>query len=136
MGRGYTIEVAAFAATGSFLFGYGSGAMTDVIASLDFLEFFNTTKPSTIIRATNSTFSGGAAVGALMARLTIGWLDRKNTTQIGALLSLVGALLQCVAQDLAMILVGQIIAGWAVSGMSMSVPLYQAECAHPKMRGL
>jgi hypothetical protein len=35
------------------------GVMTDVIASHHFLNFFNTTKTSTIIGAINSTFSGG-----------------------------------------------------------------------------
>jgi hypothetical protein len=35
-----------------------------------------------------------------------------------------------------MILVGRIVAGWAVGVLSMSVPVYQAECAHPKTRGL
>jgi predicted MFS family arabinose efflux permease len=54
---------------------------------------------------------------------------------IGALINLVGAVLQCAAQDLAMILVGRILAGWAVGLMSMSVPIYQTECAHPKTRG-
>lgn len=61
MGKGYTIGLAAFAATGSFLFGYDSGVMTDVIASPHFLNFFNTTKTSSIIGAINSTFSGGGA---------------------------------------------------------------------------
>lgn len=38
--------------------------------------------------------------------------------------------------NLAMILVGRIISGWAVGLMSMSVPVYQAECAHPNIRGM
>ena len=49
---------------------------------------------------------------------------------------MVGAILQCAAKNLAMILVGRIIAGWAVGILSMSVPVYQAECAHPRSRGL
>ena len=40
----------------SFLFGYDSGVMTDVIASPDFLEFFDTDTGSPIIGAINSTF--------------------------------------------------------------------------------
>lgn len=68
MGRGYTIGLATFAATGSFLFGYDSGVMTDVIASPHFLDFFNTTKTSPIIGAINSTFSGGGtALNSLSA---------------------------------------------------------------------
>jgi hypothetical protein len=52
-----------------------------------------------------------------MAGLTIGWLDHKNTIQIGAFLSLVGAALQCVAQDLVMIQLGRIVACWAMRVM-------------------
>ncbi|CAI7655490.1 unnamed protein product [Penicillium crustosum] len=136
MGKIYTIGLATFAATGSFLFGYDSGVMTDVIASPHFLNFFSTTKASTIIGAINSTFSGGAAIGALMAGLTIDRFGRRRTIQLGALLATIGAILQSAAQNLIMILVGRIVAGWAVGVLSMSVPVYQAECAHPKTRGL
>ncbi|KAJ5519304.1 Major facilitator superfamily domain general substrate transporter [Penicillium expansum] len=136
MGKIYTIGLATFAATGSFLFGYDSGVMTDVIASPNFLNFFNTTKASTIIGAINSTFSGGAAIGALMAGLTIDRFGRRRTIQLGALLATIGAILQSAARNLVMILVGRIVAGWAVGILSMSVPVYQAECAHPKSRGL
>ncbi|KAL2837551.1 general substrate transporter, partial [Aspergillus pseudoustus] len=136
MGKLYTIGLACFAATGSFLFGYDSGVMTDVIASPNFLNYFNTTKTSDIIGAINSTFSGGAAIGALMAGLTIDRLGRRGTIQLGGLLATIGAVLQSAAQNLAMILVGRIVAGWAVGVLSMSVPVYQAECAHPKSRGL
>jgi hypothetical protein len=59
MGRLYMISLGVFAATGSFLFGYDNGVMTDVIASKNFLEYFNTTSTSAIIGAINSTFSGG-----------------------------------------------------------------------------
>lgn len=59
MGRFYSVFIAILAATGSFLFGYDSGVMTDVIASPNFLRYFNTTQTSSIIGAINSTFSGG-----------------------------------------------------------------------------
>lgn len=55
---------------------------------------------------------------------------------MGAFISLVGAILQAAAQNLAMILAGRIVAGWAVGLLSMSVPVYLAECAHPRSRGL
>ncbi|KAI5361024.1 putative major facilitator, sugar transporter, major facilitator superfamily [Septoria linicola] len=132
----YNVLLAMFAGTGSFLFGYDSGVMTDVIASPHFLGYFNTVKTSPIIGAINSTFNGGAVFGALMGGLTMDRFGRKKTVQIGAFIAAVGAILQCAAVNLAMILVGRIIAGWAVGLMSMSIPVYQAECAHPKMRGL
>lgn len=77
-----------------------------------------------------------AVIGALQGGLTMDRFGRKFTIQMGASICLVGATLQAAAQNLAMILVGRILAGWAVGLMSMSVPVYQAEFAHPKSRGL
>ncbi|PWY90202.1 general substrate transporter [Aspergillus heteromorphus CBS 117.55] len=136
MGRSFTLSLAVFAATGSFLFGYDSGVMTDVIESPNFLKFFNTTQTSVIIGAINSTFSGGACIGSLQGGLTMDRFGRRFTIQMGAFICLVGAILQSSAKNLAMILVGRILAGWAVGLMSMSVPVYQAEVAHPRSRGL
>jgi MFS family permease len=104
--------------------------MTDVIDSPNFLNYFNTDKTSSIIGGINSVFSGGAVFGALMGGLTMDRFGRKITIQTGALICTVGAILQSSAKNLAMILVGRVIAGWAVGLLSMSVPVYQAECAH------
>jgi MFS family permease len=79
--------------------------------------------------------STAAAFGALQGGLTMDRFGRKFTIQLGAVICLVGAILQTAAQNLAMMLVGRILAGWAVGLMSMSVPVYQAECAHPRSRG-
>lgn len=74
MGRFYSISVAILAATGSFLFGYDSGVMTDVIDSPNFLRYFNTSQTSAIIGAINSTYSGGGRFPwwlALKGKLTV-----------------------------------------------------------------
>ncbi|KAK5249636.1 hypothetical protein LTR16_006163, partial [Cryomyces antarcticus] len=110
--------------------------MTDVIASPNFLDYFQTTNTSPIIGAINSTFSGGAVFGSLMGGFTLDRYGRKRTIQIGALIATVGAILQSAAVNMAMILIGRIVSGWAVGLLSMAVPVYQSECAHPKMRGL
>lgn len=110
--------------------------MTDVIASHHFLTYFNTKKDSATIGAINSTFSGGAVFGALMGGFTMDSLGRRMTLQIGASICFVGAILQTCAVSLSMILIGRILAGWAVGLLSMAVPVYQSECAHPKIRGL
>jgi MFS family permease len=136
MGLLFNICLAVFSATGSFLFGYDSGVMALVIQSPHFLKFFNTVPESSIIGAINSTFSGGAVFGSLMGGTTMDRFGRRWTILIGALINLLGACLQTGAQNLAMILVGRILAGWAVGVLSMSVPIYQSECAHPKTRGI
>ncbi|KAI9047420.1 hypothetical protein LZ554_008864 [Drepanopeziza brunnea f. sp. 'monogermtubi'] len=136
MGKLFNISLALFACTGSFLFGYDAGVMTDVIASQNFLTFFHTDKGSPIIGAVNSTFNGGAVLGALQGGLTMDRFGRKITILMGSLICLVGAILQCAAQNLAMILVGRILTGWAVGLLSMAVPVYNSECAAPQIRGL
>lgn len=134
-----------------------SNIICKVIDSPNFLNFFQTNKDSAIIGAINSTFSGGAVFGSLMVRyaetnhiesqttdsicssqggFTMDRFGRKRTIQIGAAIATIGGILQCSAMNLAMILVGRIISGWAVGLMSMSVPVYQAECAHPNIRGM
>lgn len=136
MGKAYSIGLACFAAIGSFLFGYDSGVMTDVIASPHFLNTFNTTSTSSIIGAINSTFSGGAAFGALFGGVIMDKYGRRKTIGIGAFICTIGGILQAASYHLAMMLIGRIIAGFAVGLLSMSVPVYQSECASPKNRGL
>lgn len=110
--------------------------MTDVIASKHFLGYFHTNKASPIIGAIVSTFSGGAVFGSLMGGITMDTIGRRWTIQIGAIICLFGAILQAASINLGMMLAGRIFTGWAVGLMSMSVPVYQSECAHPKIRGL
>jgi MFS family permease len=103
MGKVFNISLAAFAAIGSFLFGYDSGVMTDVIASPDFLEFFDTEPTSPIIGAINATFSGGAVFGALFGGVIMDKYGRKGTIFVGAVIASVGAVLQCAAYQYVLI---------------------------------
>jgi MFS family permease len=97
----------------SSLFGYDAGVMTDVIGSNNFLKYFNATNTSATISAIQSTFNGGAVFGSLMGGFTMDRFGRRLTIQTGALIGLVGTILQCTARDSAMILVGRIMTGWA-----------------------
>ncbi|KAK2606436.1 hypothetical protein QQS21_003129 [Conoideocrella luteorostrata] len=97
MGKVYNVGLALFAAIGSFLFGYDSGVMTDVIASQNFLDFFSTTPTSSTIGAINATFSGGAVFGALFGGVIMDKYGRRKTIGIGAFIGTVGAVLQAAA---------------------------------------
>jgi MFS family permease len=83
--------------------------MTDVITSENFLAFFDTNSGSPIIGAVNSAFNDGAVFRALQGGLTMDRFGRKITILMGAQICLVAALLQCTAQNLAMILIGRIL---------------------------
>lgn len=81
----------------SFLFGYDSGVMTDVIASHHFQTFFDTTDTSSIVGAINSTFSGGAVFGALFGGVIMDKYGRRKTIGIGAFICTIGAIFQAAA---------------------------------------
>lgn len=107
--------------------------MTDVIASPNFLNFFDTSATSSIIGAINSTFNGGAVFGALFGGVIMDKYGRRRTIGIGAAICTVGAILQAAAYHLAMMLIGRIIAGFAIGLLSMSGRLYNLAHCDPEL---
>ncbi|KAF7197266.1 Quinate permease [Pseudocercospora fuligena] len=130
----YQLLVALFASLGSFLFGYDLGVIGRAVASDAFVSTFN--KPSTDeIGAVVSVFTGGAFFGAGIAGATANFLGRRKTILMGALIFCLGGGLQTGAQTLAYLYSGRAIAGLGVGVLVMIIPLYQAEIAHPAIRG-
>ena len=82
-----------------------------------------------------SIFTGGAFFGALIAGLTTDLLGRRKTIILGALTFCLGGALQTSAQNLGYLYGGRCIAGLGVGILVMIIPLYQAEIAHPTIRG-
>lgn len=82
-----------------------------------------------------SVFTGGACFGAGFAGPMGDRLGRKYTIMIGALIFLLGGALQTGAQGLSYLYAGRSIAGLGVGILCMIIPLYQAELAHPDIRG-
>ena len=82
-----------------------------------------------------SVFTGGGFFGAMIAGPMGDILGRKRTILIGAVVFLLGGALQTGAQNLGYLYSGRAIAGLGVGVLVMIVPLYQAELAHPSIRG-
>jgi MFS family permease len=80
-------------------------------------------------------FTGGAFLGAAFAGPSGDRLGRRWTIMIGALVFCLGGALQTGAQALGYLYSGRAIAGLGVGILCMIVPLYQAELAHPSIRG-
>ncbi|EPT01377.1 hypothetical protein FOMPIDRAFT_1048820 [Fomitopsis schrenkii] len=136
MGRAYNIFIAIFCSIGSFLFGYDSGIIASVITFHQFEDFVNDpAKYSSLSGAVVSTFTGGCFFGCMLAGWTNDRFGRKRSIQLGALIDIWGCAMQAGANNLACLLIGRIVAGFAVGILSMSVPLYNTEIAPPKIRG-
>ncbi|KAJ7882280.1 general substrate transporter [Mycena leptocephala] len=135
MGLFYNFSVALFSALGSFLFG-DSGVIGSVVSlQFDYFHtYFHQPGPS-IIGAIVSTFAGGCFFGAAAAGSLATRIGRKRTIQIGALIAMLGCSLQTGAQNVSYLIVGRMIAGFAIGCLSMVVPLYQSEISPPELRG-
>ncbi|TKW50578.1 putative metabolite transport protein CsbC [Colletotrichum tanaceti] len=129
----YQWLVGVFASLGAFLFGYDLGVIAAVVASNTFKDAFSpdtSTEGLVVSMFTAGAFFGAGAAGPLGDRL-----GRRGTIVTGALFFLVGGGLQTGARDIHMMWVGRLISGLGVGALCMIVPLYQAELAHPSIRG-
>ncbi|PIL35409.1 MFS general substrate transporter [Ganoderma sinense ZZ0214-1] len=136
MGKVYNIFLAIFCAIGSFLFGYDSGIISSIITFSAFKSFVNDPgNYDSLSGAVVSTFTGGCFFGAATAGWTNDKLGRIRTVQLGVSISLWGCAMQAGANNFATMLIGRIVAGFAIGVLSMTVPLYNTEIAPPKNRG-
>ncbi|EMD33912.1 hypothetical protein CERSUDRAFT_117444 [Gelatoporia subvermispora B] len=136
MGLFYNIFTAVFCSIGAFLFGYDSGIISSVITFPHFMSFVNNPgNYASLSGAVVSTFTGGCFFGAATGGWSNDRFGRKRTIQIGAVFALWGCAMQSGANNFACMLVGRIVAGFAIGILSMTVPLYNTEIAPPKIRG-
>ncbi|KAF8509170.1 general substrate transporter [Hysterangium stoloniferum] len=126
--------VGSFACIGGGLFGLDISSMSGVLDNPSYLQQFNhpTAGPQGAIVA---AMPAGSLVGALAVSKLADLFGRKKIIILSGWVWVVGAVLQCAAQNRAMLVVGRIIAGMAVGMASTTVPLYQSEIAAPNIRG-
>ncbi|KAJ7611880.1 general substrate transporter [Mycena polygramma] len=117
----YTWLCGLFASLGSIIFGYDLGVIAGVTPARDFQRIMGS-------RWSNANLQG--FFGMIPVAYAADRLGRRITIQIGA------AIYMCTgAQNMDMMLAGRFFAGFGVGIMSDLAPLYQAEIAHPSIRG-
>ncbi|KAK2755881.1 hypothetical protein FQN54_005677 [Arachnomyces sp. PD_36] len=109
------------------------GVIAEVIASPSFVESFtdDPTKTGLVV----SMFTTGAVFGAGLAGYTGDRIGRRWTIIVGSVIFCLGGGLQTGAQTIQYLWSGRFLAGLGVGFLVMIVPLYQAELAHPSIRG-
>ncbi|KAL4920917.1 general substrate transporter [Aspergillus aurantiobrunneus] len=130
----YQFLVALFASCGSFLYGYDLGVIASVVASDSFIaEFINGN--STIAGTVVALFTAGAFFGAFGAGFTDP-LGRRTTLALGSVLFIIGGVLQTAAVNIGMLYFSRIFAGFGIGILVEMVPMFQAEIAHARIRGI
>lgn len=79
--------------------------------------------------------AGGSFLGSLISPNFSDAFGRKVSLHICAALWIIGAILQCAAQDQAMLIVGRVISGMGIGFGSSAAPVYCSEISPPKIRG-
>ena len=77
----------------------------------------------------------GAMFGAFVNGPISDKFSRRWSLLYANVVFLVGSIIQCAAQNIAMIFIGRFIAGLSIGMLSMVVPLYLSELAPPNLRG-
>ncbi|KAI8137862.1 general substrate transporter [Fennellomyces sp. T-0311] len=134
MGLYRSLFTAVFACVGSFLFGYDSGVITNVIAQEHFIDHFDS--PSAAAQGgIVSAYTGGAVLGCIIIFYAGDPLGRIRSIFAGSVVILFGSALQTGCTSVAMLIAGRLIAGIAIGMLSTTIPVYCAEVAPPAWRG-
>lgn len=102
------------------------GVLSGVLVNKDWLETFNYPN-STLQGFVVSIFLLGAWITSYPASWFMDKLGRRWTIEIGSCVFIVGGILQTAAQNIAMLLVGRVIAGFGIGFLSTVLPVYTAE---------
>lgn len=139
-------QIVLIVAPAFFIFGYNQAGVGPLATLQSWVHLFpelDTVNTSGALKSSHSTSKGaviaafqiGALIGALSCTLISERIGRRKTIFIGAILSIVGQLLQVSAYKVVQFSIGRIILGMGVGQFSVAVPVWQSECSSAKNRG-
>ncbi|KAJ7732612.1 general substrate transporter [Mycena olivaceomarginata] len=130
-----------FASLGSIIFGYDLGVIAGVTPAADFQRVMGPRWGNTNLQGLVVSIFVAILIplssffGMIPVAYAADFFGRRITIQIGAAIYILGGAIQTGAQNMDMMLAGRFFAGFGVGIMSDLAPLYQAEIAHPSIRG-
>jgi MFS transporter, SP family, sugar:H+ symporter len=128
---GYVGAIVAVATIGGFLFGYDSGAVNGTQDGLR--TTFDLDDAG--LGFTVGSLLIGCFIGAFFAGRLADVIGRRNTMMIAAVLFLVAALVQGLAESHTLFLIARLAGGMAVGAASVLSPAYISEVAPASIRG-
>lgn len=139
----YNLLVVTFVALGTISTAYGLAIIGSTVGQPNFFTYFGLAPQGTpgyahstnIIGALNGVNSAGAIIGCILSAWTSDKWGRKRTMQMGSVVLSIGGALCAGSVDIAMFLVGRVVAGLGAGVLACVVPMYQAEVSTAETRG-
>ncbi|KAK9479320.1 general substrate transporter [Lipomyces japonicus] len=126
--------VAAAATIGGMLFGFDVSSVSAFVDNDVYRSFFN--YPTDVQQGgITAAMAGGSFFGALASGYISDRIGRKISVQVGAVVWIVGAIVQCTVLNMTQLIVGRFAAGIAIGICSSQVPVYIAEISPKRIRG-
>ncbi|KAK6465474.1 high-affinity glucose transporter [Scheffersomyces coipomensis] len=127
--------IAAISCIAGMMFGFDISSMSAFVSEDSYLKFFNT--PSANVQGfITSCMALGSFFGSIASTFVSEPFGRRLSLVICAFLWMVGAAIQSSSQNRAQLMVGRIISGLGVGFGSSVAPVYGAELAPRKIRGM
>ncbi|GAA5817299.1 hypothetical protein MFLAVUS_010843 [Mucor flavus] len=133
-GSALLYSVAIFASLGQFLFGYDQGVMSGILVNNSWLNLMgnpNATMQGMVV----AIFELGAWATTYPTSYFMDTIGRRWTIMVGALIFIVGGVLQTASNTIVQILMGRLIAGFGIGFLSTVLPVYTAELSRAHNRG-
>ncbi|KAI0432236.1 general substrate transporter [Xylaria sp. FL1042] len=139
-------QIATVVIPGFTFFGYNQSGLGPLATLQSFVSVFpqvdtiNNAGGATSLYATRkggviAAFQVGALIGALSCLFLSDRLGRRKTIALGAILGIIGQILQVASYSLIQFVVGRVILGFGVGEISVAVPVWLAECSSASHRG-
>ncbi|KAI8371409.1 general substrate transporter [Radiomyces spectabilis] len=126
---------ALVAASGGFVVGYDSGAISGILAMPAFAETFlykdNAYRQALLVAMMLLT----ATLGGLISGQLCDSIGRKRTILVGTYVFALGALFETIGVHFAMLIIGRLLVGFGEGFLTNAIPLYHSEIAPPEIRG-
>ena len=127
----FNLGIVIFVAIGSTCCSYGMSVISSTIGQPSFYTHFHLategtpgySRTSNLIGAANGLNCAGSAFGAALTAWTADRFGRRVGIQLGAVISIVGAILCAASVDMGMFLVSRFIAGVGVGILISGIPM-------------
>ncbi|RAH50374.1 sugar porter family MFS transporter [Aspergillus brunneoviolaceus CBS 621.78] len=142
-GEWRAIAISLFITIAAFQFGFDSSYYSGILDMDPFIKAYGHYDSATggyvlsssIQSLTTSIINVGELVGAVSSYLVDDRIGRRGGLFVSSAFVTAGVIFQVAADNLALLIVGRLLMGYAVGLISCLVPLYVADCAPTRFRG-